>query len=108
MLGIDLQIFYDYKIIQFYYDSQFDCGRKSEYLGKNTDILYICMTLTNFINFDGIKYTLTRASVKPTNRSGNVYHLSNENHPTPFLTRSQWLIHFQKGGKELPSFTLDL
>jgi hypothetical protein len=58
------------KIIQFYYDSQFDCGRKSEYLGKNTDILYICMTLTSFINFDGIKYTLT--SVKPTNRSGNV------------------------------------
>jgi hypothetical protein len=84
LLGIDLQIFYDYKIIQFYYHSQFDCGRKSEYLGKNTDILYICMTLTNFINFDGIKYTLT--SVKPTNRSGNVYHLSNENHPTPFLT----------------------
>jgi hypothetical protein len=46
--------FYDYKIIQFYYDSQFDCGRKSEYLGKNTDILYICKTLTSFINFDGI------------------------------------------------------
>jgi hypothetical protein len=45
------------------------------------------MTLTNFINFDGIKYTLT--SVKPTNRSGNVYHLSNENHPIPFSILSR-------------------